>query len=151
MSSSFFEFNIRDPSVWMISLLATLGVSVLYRAVAMMSIGARPRKNKTDLKPNIANTSSNYQKLEKHTQEFNEPKIISVCHDKIHVAIGYGLANAILIEGDTGILNFFAQFISFHEIFFKKYDLKAICLVSAQCLHNLQKVFLTKPFQASQS
>ena len=82
----------------------------LYRAVAMMSIGARPRKNKTILKPNIANTSSNYQKLERHTQEFNEPKIISVCHDKIHVAIGYGLANAILIEGDTGILNFFAQF-----------------------------------------
>ena len=72
----------------------------------MMSIGARPRKNKTILKPNIANTSSNYQKLERHTQEFNEPKIISVCHDKIHVAIGYGLANAILIEGDTGILIF---------------------------------------------
>ena len=112
MSSSFFEFNIRDPSVWMISLLATLGVSVLYRAVAMMSIGARPRKNKT-LKPNIANTSSNYQKLEKHTQEFNEPKIISVCDGKIHVAIGYGLANAILIEGDTGILKLWTYFFQF--------------------------------------
>ena len=71
-----------------------------------VSIGARPRNNQKTLKPNIANTSSNYQKLEKHTQEFNEPKIISVCDDKIHVAIGYGLANAILIEGDTGILHF---------------------------------------------
>jgi len=50
MSSSFFEFNIRDPSVWMISLLATLGVSVLYRAVAMMSIGARPRKKQNNFK-----------------------------------------------------------------------------------------------------
>ena len=75
----------------------------------MMSIGARPRKNKTILKPNIANTSSNYQKLERHTQEFNEPKIISVCHDKIHVAIGYGLANAILIEGDRGTGKSFSE------------------------------------------
>ena len=94
-----------------------------------MFIGARPRNNQKTLKPNIANTSSNYQKLEKHTQEFNEPKIISVCDDKIHVAIGYGLANAILIEGDTGILNYGQIFcsicigVSLMKFYIKKFDL----------------------------
>ena len=67
-----------------------------------LPIGSQTKVGKP-LKPNIANTSLNYQKLEKHTQEFNEPKIISVCSGRVHVAIGYGLANAILIEGDSGL------------------------------------------------
>ena len=34
-----------------------------------------------------------------HTSEFNNPQVISVCENKIHVAIGYGLANVIVLEG----------------------------------------------------
>ena len=39
MSSAFFEFNLQDPSIWIISLCVTFGVSILYRAVSLMSIG----------------------------------------------------------------------------------------------------------------
>ena len=77
-----------------------------------LPIGSQTKVGKP-LKPNIANTSLNYQKLEKHTQEFNEPKIISVCNGRVHVAIGYGLANAILIEGDSGLHKSSALTISF--------------------------------------
>ena len=34
-----------------------------------------------------------------HTSEFNKSQVISVCENKIHVAIGYGLANVIVLEG----------------------------------------------------
>ena len=42
----------------------------------------------------------NFEKLESHTAEFNNPQVISVCENKIHVAIGYGLANVIVLEGE---------------------------------------------------
>ena len=41
----------------------------------------------------------NFEKLGSHTSEFNNPQVISVCENKIHVAIGYGLANVIVLEG----------------------------------------------------
>ena len=39
--------------------------------------------------------------LAAHTEEFGEPKILEVV-EGIHVAIGFGLANSILIEGEGG-------------------------------------------------
>lgn len=39
--------------------------------------------------------------LREHSKEFNERDVIEVT-DGVHVAIGYGLANSILIEGDGG-------------------------------------------------
>ena len=42
----------------------------------------------------------NFEKLGSHTAEFNNPQVISVCENKIHVAIGYGLANVIVLEGE---------------------------------------------------
>ena len=86
-------------------------------------IGSKPRKKNTVLKPNIANPSQNYQRLEKHTQEFNEPKIISVCNKKIHVAIGYGLANAILLEGESGDYGVFNVYTFF--------NLLGFCMISS--------------------
>ncbi|MBL4906734.1 MAG: MBL fold metallo-hydrolase [Sneathiella sp.] len=42
------------------------------------------------------------EKLTAHTQEFN-PAVIQVT-ENVHVAVGYGLANSILIEGDKGVI-----------------------------------------------
>ena len=39
-----------------------------------------------------------------HTSEFNNPQVISVCENKIHVAIGYGLANVIVLEGTVTLV-----------------------------------------------
>lgn len=40
--------------------------------------------------------------LAEHSQEF-EPELIQVT-ERVHVAVGYGLANSILIEGDDGVI-----------------------------------------------
>ena len=48
----------------------------------------------------------NFEKLGSHTSEFNNPQVISVCENKIHVAIGYGLANVIVLEGNIGYEEF---------------------------------------------
>lgn len=42
------------------------------------------------------------EKLVAHSEEFR-PEVIKIA-DNIHVAVGYGLANSILIEGDDGIV-----------------------------------------------
>ena len=47
-----------------------------------------------------------FEKLGSHTSEFNNPQVISVCENKIHVAIGYGLANVIVLEGNIGYEEF---------------------------------------------
>jgi len=38
--------------------------------------------------------------LAQHSSEFDKPEIIEVT-DGIHVAVGFGLANSILIEGES--------------------------------------------------
>jgi alkyl sulfatase BDS1-like metallo-beta-lactamase superfamily hydrolase len=45
---------------------------------------------------------ANREKLEAHTAEF-EREVIRVT-DGVHVAVGFGLANSILIEGDDGVI-----------------------------------------------
>ena len=42
-------------------------------------------------------------KLDSHSSEFNEKKIIQVI-ENIYVAIGYGLANCIMLVGDNGVV-----------------------------------------------
>lgn len=46
-------------------------------------------------------TISSVEELINHSEEFNEPKIIKVV-EGVHVAVGFGLANSILIEGENG-------------------------------------------------
>ena len=41
------------------------------------------------------------EELIKHSEEFNKPEIINVT-EGVYVAVGYGLANSILIEGENG-------------------------------------------------
>ena len=48
-------------------------------------------------------TQSEQGKLGQHSNEFNKKEILKVL-DNIYVAIGYGLANCIMIEGDDGIV-----------------------------------------------
>jgi len=49
--------------------------------------------------PKIATPAT--ELLEKHSKEFAQPEVIEVT-EGIHVAIGFGLANSILIEGENG-------------------------------------------------
>ncbi len=53
-------------------------------------------------KPEIKVTTPPNEKLKAHSAEFKK-QIIKVT-DNIHVAVGYGLANSILIEGDDGVI-----------------------------------------------
>jgi len=46
-------------------------------------------------------TSASVEALIRHSEEFNTPEVIEVVKG-VHVAIGYGLANSILIEGENG-------------------------------------------------
>ena len=41
--------------------------------------------------------------LGEHSKEFNKKEILKI-GDNIFVAIGYGLANCIMIEGDDGVI-----------------------------------------------
>jgi len=44
-----------------------------------------------------------HEKLKQHTAEFNHPEIVRVA-DGVYVAIGYALANTIIIEADTSLI-----------------------------------------------
>ncbi|MGB0387953.1 MAG: alkyl/aryl-sulfatase [Ardenticatenaceae bacterium] len=41
--------------------------------------------------------------LVEHSEEFNKPEVINVT-DGVYVAIGFGIANSVLIEGDDGVI-----------------------------------------------
>ncbi len=41
--------------------------------------------------------------LVEHSEEFNKPEVINVM-DGVYVAIGFGIANSVLIEGDDGVI-----------------------------------------------
>ena len=47
------------------------------------------------------NTTPATERLKKHSEEFDKPEVIEVT-EGVHVAIGFGLANSILIEGENG-------------------------------------------------
>ena len=42
-------------------------------------------------------------KLSKHSNEFNKKEVLKVGKN-VYVAIGYGLANSIMLEGDEGVI-----------------------------------------------
>ena len=44
---------------------------------------------------------SSIEALADHSKEFSEPEVLTVT-EGVHVAIGFGLANSILIEGEDG-------------------------------------------------
>jgi len=54
------------------------------------------------IKKSLKNKVSS-KKLKKHSNEFNKKEILKI-DDNVYVAIGYGLANSIMIVGDTGVI-----------------------------------------------
>lgn len=70
-------------------------LSILYLVTIFLSCDA-PKEKIT-----FEKAVSSVEELEKHSEEFDTPEIIKVT-DGIHVAVGFGLANSILIEGANG-------------------------------------------------
>lgn len=92
-----------DKPVWT-SLVAVAISYSCYSSLAginklLKSLGLLPSV-KPDQKP--CNVSAN-KKLQDHCEEFGKKEIISVT-EGVWVAIGYGLANSILIEGTDGLI-----------------------------------------------
>ena len=85
-----FDLKNYDPMLVMIALVVAIGLSI-YQSW-------QNSKGKKKLKP-LKKKPFAFEKLEKHTPEFQNPEVITVCNGQIHVAIGFGLANAIVIEG----------------------------------------------------
>jgi hypothetical protein len=88
-----------DPALVYIAFLVAFGMS-FYQWYTQ-----KPgRKPGSILRPKKANKKLAFEKLEKHTGEFNKAEIITVS-ENIHVAIGFGLANTIMIEGRVSIIS----------------------------------------------
>ena len=90
MATPIFGMQDMDPNLAIISFVIAMLFSIYY---------AWSSKDEETDKRKKLDKSMNFEKLEKHTTEFQKPEIISICDNKIHVAIGFGLANVILIEG----------------------------------------------------
>lgn len=60
-------------------------------------VACQSKKEKVTFERSI----SSVEDLTKHSEEFNQPEVIEVV-EGVHVAIGFGLANSILIEGKEG-------------------------------------------------
>lgn len=76
-----------------------LVASIILAVSVSLIFGLNSREPKKPLTHAKANKKDGYKKLGEHTGEFVKPEIITLLNGKIHVALGYGLANAILIEG----------------------------------------------------
>ena len=86
-----------DPLLASVAFMLAFAFTIYYQTFAKP-----PTEAEVKIKPNKRNKTENFVKLQKHTEEFNKPEIISICDNSVHVAIGYGLANAIILEGDDG-------------------------------------------------
>jgi len=80
--------------------------------IAIISVLVTIYLQKLKAKETQKKIKSNYSKkvekdstsiLEDHSKEFNKKEVLKVS-DNIYVAIGYGLANCIMIEGDDGVV-----------------------------------------------
>ena len=85
-----FDLKNYDPVLVIIALIVAIGLSIWQS----WDDGSKKKKLSPKKDKKYA-----FEKLEKHTPEFQNPQVITVCNGQIHVAIGYGLANAIVIEG----------------------------------------------------
>ena len=89
-----------DPMLFLIAFVIAIGMS-LYQ---YFSEKKKSNLNKK-LHPSKTNKDLSFEKLTEHTGELSpEPEILTLLKGKIHVAIGYGLANCILIEGPNSCI-----------------------------------------------
>ena len=65
--------------------------------IIVMLISCQSKKEKVTFKKTVASV----EELVNHSKEFDTPQVIQVT-EGVHVAIGFGLANSILIEGENG-------------------------------------------------
>ncbi|KEQ19463.1 hypothetical protein GZ78_05870 [Endozoicomonas numazuensis] len=79
---------------------AASSIYVLALTAALAGCSAIPKEKEQT--PSIQATASVHPELKAHSYEF-ERKVYEVT-DGVHVAVGYGLANSIMIEGDDGII-----------------------------------------------
>lgn len=81
--------------------LEILGIvfSIVLAISVSLIFGLNTKEAKKPLTSSANNKKDGHKKLRQHTDEFVKPEIITLLNGKIHVALGYGLANAILIEG----------------------------------------------------
>ena len=84
-----------DPMLFFIAFIIAIGMS-LYQYFS--------EKKKSNLKPSKINKDLSFEKLSEHTGVFDKPEVLTLLKGKIHVAIGYGLANCILIEGPNSCI-----------------------------------------------
>ena len=85
-----------DPMLFFIAFIIAIG-SVLYQYFS--------EKKKSNVKlPSKINKNLSFEKLTEHTGVFDKPEVLTLLNGKIHVAIGYGLANCILIEGPNSCI-----------------------------------------------
>ncbi|MEH6404767.1 MAG: alkyl sulfatase dimerization domain-containing protein [Sneathiella sp.] len=76
-------------------------LTTVFCITASLFLGGCEDKESTSKSAASAGPSAN-EKLTAHSKEF-APSVIQVT-DNVHVAVGYGLANSILIEGENGVI-----------------------------------------------
>ena len=86
-----------DPALVTIAFIVAIGFSIVQWIMKQRG-ESKSKKSAKKVKKKFAVGEAN-QKLAGHTFEFNKKEILTV-KDRIHVAIGFGLANCILIEGN---------------------------------------------------
>ena len=79
----------------------------LYTKIPQASIQTNTKTTETNKQiiqlPPYPNEPDVNPGFEEHTQKFSPPKIVKVT-DKIYSAVGYGMANSVMVVGDDGII-----------------------------------------------
>jgi len=88
-----------DPALVTIAFIVAIGFSIV-QWIMKKREDAKTKKPSTKAKKKKFAVGEANEKLAGHTGQFNKKEILTV-RDRVHVAIGYGLANCILIEGEA--------------------------------------------------
>ena len=89
-----------DPALVVIAFVVAIGFSIIQWYMKKSDDKGDREKalKKISSKKKASSPAEGHEKLASHTGEFNKKEILTV-QGNVHVAIGYGLANCILIEG----------------------------------------------------
>ena len=89
-----------DPALVVIAFVVAIGFSIIQWYMKKSDDKGDREKalEKISSKKKASSPAEGHEKLASHTGEFNKKEILTV-QGNVHVAIGYGLANCILIEG----------------------------------------------------
>lgn len=100
LGTSYYSFHLVDSAFyWSICEAYLTMKKVHLYLILFLLLNACSNEKSTQFK--FEKEISSVEDLLEHSKEFDTPEVIEVV-DGIHVAIGYGLANSILIEGEDG-------------------------------------------------